>query len=228
MNERILIVEDEEALRMTLIDRLVSEGYDVDVASDGQQGLDKATENAFDLVLLDVMLPRKSGFDVCRDIRAAGMAVPILMLTARGQSVDKILGLKIGADDYVTKPFDTMELLARVEALLRRSRTYSNSLPAVQRIGALAIDLPGTTVARNGKPVPLSAREFQLLRYLLEHRGVTMSRGDILKDVWGYSSETFTRTVDVHIASLRQKVENDPKQPELIVTVPGMGYKLSG
>ena len=228
MNERILIVEDEEALRMTLIDRLVSEGYEVDVASDGQQGLDKATENAFDLVLLDVMLPRKSGFDVCRDIRAAGMAVPILMLTARGQSVDKILGLKIGADDYVTKPFDTMELLARVEALLRRSRTYSNSLPAVQRIGALAIDLPGTTVARNGKPVPLSAREFQLLRYLLEHRGVTMSRGDILKDVWGYSSETFTRTVDVHIASLRQKVENDPKQPELIVTVPGMGYKLSG
>jgi len=228
MNERILIVEDEEALRMTLIDRLVSEGYDVDVASDGQQGLDKATQKAFDLVLLDVMLPRKSGFDVCRDIRAAGMAVPILMLTARGQSVDKILGLKIGADDYVTKPFDTMELLARVEALLRRSRTYSNSLPAVQRIGALAIDLPGTTVARNGKPVPLSAREFQLLRYLLEHRGVTMSRGDILKDVWGYSSETFTRTVDVHIASLRQKVENDPKQPELIVTVPGMGYKLSG
>jgi two-component system, OmpR family, alkaline phosphatase synthesis response regulator PhoP len=228
MNERILIVEDEEALRMTLIDRLVSEGYDVDVASDGQQGLDKATQKAFDLVLLDVMLPRKSGFDVCRDIRAAGMAVPILMLTARGQSVDKILGLKIGADDYVTKPFDTMELLARVEALLRRARTYSNSLPAVQRIGALAIDLPGTTVARNGKPVPLSAREFQLLRYLLEHRGVTMSRGDILKDVWGYSSETFTRTVDVHIASLRQKVENDPKQPELIVTVPGMGYKLSG
>jgi len=228
MNERILIVEDEEALRMTLIDRLVSEGYDVDVASDGQQGLDKATQKAFDLVLLDVMLPRKSGFDVCRDIRAAGMAVPILMLTARGQSVDKILGLKIGADDYVTKPFDTMELLARIEALLRRSRTYSNSLPAVQRIGALAIDLPGTTVARNGKPVPLSAREFQLLRYLLEHRGVTMSRGDILKDVWGYSSETFTRTVDVHIASLRQKVENDPKQPELIVTVPGMGYKLSG
>ena len=227
MNERILIVEDEEALRMTLIDRLGSEGYDVEFASDGQQGLDKATQNAYDLVLLDVMLPRKSGFDVCREIRAAGMAVPILILTARGQSADKVVGLKIGADDYVTKPFDTMELLARVEALLRRSRTYSNSLPPVQRIGALAIDLPGTRVVRNGTQVPLSAREFQLLRYLLEHRGVTMSRGDILKDVWGYSSETFTRTVDVHVASLRQKIENDPKQPELILTVPGLGYKLS-
>jgi len=228
MNERILIVEDEEALRMTLIDRLVNEGYEVDLACDGQQGLDKATQKAFDLVLLDVMLPRKSGFDVCRDIRAAGMAVPILMLTARGQSMDKVLGLKIGADDYVTKPFDTMELLARVEALLRRARAYSNILPPVQRIGGLAIDLPGTTVVRDGKQVPLSAREFQLLRYLLEHRGVTMSRGEILKDVWGYSSETFTRTVDVHIASLRQKVENDPKQPELILTVPGIGYKLAG
>ncbi|HWC18511.1 MAG TPA: response regulator transcription factor [Terriglobales bacterium] len=227
MNERILIVEDEEALRMTLMDRLSSEGYEVEFASDGKQGLDKATQNAYDLVLLDVMLPRKNGFDVCRDIRAGGMAVPILMLTARGQSVDKVVGLKIGADDYLTKPFDTIELLARIEALLRRARTYSNTRQPVQRIGALAIDLPGTTVVRNGKQVPLSAREFQLLRYLLEHRGVTMSRGDILKDVWGYSSETFTRTVDVHIASLRQKIESDPKQPELILTVPGLGYKLS-
>ncbi|HVH85269.1 MAG TPA: response regulator transcription factor [Terriglobales bacterium] len=227
MNERILIVEDEEALRMTLIDRLISEGYEVEFAADGRQGLDKATQSAFDLVLLDVMLPKKTGFDVCRDIRAAGMAVPILMLTARGQSVDKVVGLKIGADDYVAKPFDTMELLARVEALLRRSRSYSNSHQAVQKIGGISIDLPGTTVFRDGKQVPLSAREFQLLRYLVEHRGVTMSRGDILKDVWGYSSETFTRTVDVHVASLRQKIENDPKQPELILTVPGLGYKLS-
>ena len=225
MNERILMVEDEEALRMTLTDRLRSEGYDVDVAADGQQGLEKATQNAFDLVLLDVMLPRKSGFDVCRDIRAAGMAVPILMLTAKGQTVDKVVGLKIGADDYVTKPFDSSELIARIEALLRRSRTYTPAKPLVYQIGELHIDVSGTSVSRNGQRVQLSAREFQLLRYLLEHRGTTMSRADILKDVWGYSSDTFTRTVDVHVASLRQKIESDSKQPALILTVPGLGYK---
>jgi two-component system alkaline phosphatase synthesis response regulator PhoP len=228
MNERILLVEDEEALRMTLIDRLESEGYEVDFAADGQQGLEKATADAFDLVLLDVMLPRRSGFDVCRDIRSAGMAVPILMLTARGQSVDKVVGLKIGADDYVTKPFETMELMARIEALLRRSRISSPAAHPIHAFGSLRIDLPGTTVARNGKPVPLSAREFQLLRYLLERRGTTVSRADILKDVWGYSSDTFTRTVDVHVASLRQKIEEDPKQPQLVVTVPGLGYKFVG
>jgi len=227
MNERILMIEDEEALRMTLIDRLRSEGYEVEIAADGQQGFEKATQSAFDLVLLDVMLPRKSGFDVCRDIRAAGMAVPILMLTARGQTADKVVGLKIGADDYVTKPFDSSELIARVEALLRRSRTYTPSQPIVHHIGRLRIDLSGTSVSRDGQRVGLSAREFQLLRYLLEHRGTTMSRGDILKDVWGYSSETYTRTVDVHVASLRQKIENDAKQPELILTVPGLGYKLA-
>ena len=200
------MVEDEEALRMTLTDRLRNEGYEVDLAADGNQGFDKATQSAFDLVLLDVMLPRKSGFDVCREIRAAGMAVPILMLTAKGQTVDKVTGLKIGADDYVTKPFDSSELVARIEALLRRSRVYGPAHPTVHEIGDLRIDVSGTTVSRNGKNVALSAREFQLLRYLLEHRGTTMSRGDILKDVWGYSANTFTRTVDVHVASLRQKI----------------------
>jgi two-component system alkaline phosphatase synthesis response regulator PhoP len=228
MKERILMVEDEEALRMTLTDRLRNEGYEVEEAPDGQQGLEKATQNAFDLVLLDVMLPRKSGFDVCREIRAAGMAVPILMLTAKGQTVDKVVGLKIGADDYVTKPFDSSELVARVEALLRRSRAHAPAHPKVHEFGALCIDVAGTSVSRNGKHVSLSAREFQLLRYLLEHRGTTMSRGNILKDVWGYSSDTFTRTVDVHVASLRQKIETDSKQPELILTVPGLGYKWVG
>jgi two-component system, OmpR family, alkaline phosphatase synthesis response regulator PhoP len=222
---RILMVEDEEALRMTLTDRLRNEGYEVDLAADGNQGFDKATQSAFDLVLLDVMLPRKSGFDVCREIRAAGMAVPILMLTAKGQTVDKVTGLKIGADDYVTKPFDSSELVARIEALLRRTRVYAPAHPTVHEIGDLRIDVSGTTVSRNGKNIALSAREFQLLRYLLEHRGTTMSRGDILKDVWGYSANTFTRTVDVHVASLRQKIENDPKQPERVLTVPGLGYK---
>jgi len=227
MNERILIVEDEEALRMTLSDRLRSEGYEIETAADGAAGLQKATKQAYDLVLLDVMLPRKSGLDVCKDIRAAGMAVPILMLTAKGQNVDKIVGLKIGADDYVTKPFDTTELLARIEALLRRASAYASTRPAVQKLGDLQIDIPGTMVKRDGERVALSAREFQLLRYLLEHRNTTMSRANILKDVWGYSSDTFTRTVDVHVASLRQKIETDPKQPKFILTVPGLGYKLA-
>jgi two-component system alkaline phosphatase synthesis response regulator PhoP len=227
MNERILLVEDEEALRMTVMDRLRGEGYHVDFAADGEQGLKKATQNPFDLVVLDVMLPRKNGFDVCREIRSAGMAVPILMLTARTQTADKIVGLKIGADDYLTKPFDGMELTARIEALLRRSRMLPSNAASVHQIGPLRVDLRGTTVSRDGKSVQVSAREFQLLRYFVENRGATLSRDAILKDVWGYSIETFTRTVDVHVASLRQKLEDDPKQPALIITVPGLGYKFA-
>jgi len=212
---------------MTLGDRLTAEGYAVDYAADGDEGFKKATQIPFDLILLDVMLPRRSGFDLCRDIRQAGLITPVLMLTARGQTVDKVLGLKIGADDYVTKPFEMMELMARVEALLRRAPAKPVSQQSVYEIGALTVDLRGTTVSRNGKPVRLSAREFQLLRYFLEHRGTTLSRGEILKDVWGYNSDTFTRTVDVHVAGLRQKLEKDAKQPELILTVQGLGYKFA-
>ncbi len=226
MGQSILLVEDQEALRMTLTDRLSSEGYEVECARDGQEGLDKALRSTYDLILLDVMLPRKNGFDVCREVREAGVATPMIMLTARGETVDKIVGLKLGADDYVAKPFDMMELMARVEALLRR--TSSNGASGVQQFGELRVDLKGTEVTRRGKPVPLSAREFQLLRYFIEHRGVTLPRHQILAEVWGYSSETFTRTLDVHVASLRQKLETDPKRPELILTVPGLGYKFSG
>jgi two-component system alkaline phosphatase synthesis response regulator PhoP len=225
MNGKILVVEDEEVIRMTLGDRLESEGYAVEFAHDGEEGFQKASRNSYDLVLLDIMLPRKNGFDVCRDIRMAGVVVPILMLTARGQTIDKVLGLKIGADDYLTKPFDAMELLARIEALLRRA-----NVPAavgVHRFGSLQVDLRGTAVSREGKVVPLSAREFQLLRYFVEHPGTTLSRDVLLKDVWAYSTEAFTRTVDVHVASLRQKLEEDPKKPSLIVTVPGLGYKFA-
>lgn len=227
MNQNILIVEDEEALRMTVTDRLESEGYSVDCASDGDDGFEKATSGAFDLVILDVGLPRRNGFDVCRDIRQAGVITPVLMLTARGQTIDKVLGLKIGADDYVTKPFDMLELMARVEALLRRapSRPFSQQ-GDVHQFGELRVDVRGTEVSRNGKLINVSAREFQLLRYFVEHPGATISRNELLKEVWGYSTETFTRTVDVHIVSLRQKLERDPKHPELIVTVPGLGYKL--
>lgn len=224
----ILLVEDEPGLRMTLGDRLVTEGYTVDYAGNGDEAFEKATRLPFDLILLDVMLPRRSGFDVCRDIRQAGLITPILMLTARGQTVDKVLGLKIGADDYLTKPFEMMELMARIEALLRRAPAKPVQQQGPMHIGPLTIDLRGTSVFRDKKPVRLSAREFQLLRYFVEHRGATLSRDQILKDVWGYSADTFTRTVDVHVASLRQKLEKDPKQPEMILTVQGLGYKFAG
>lgn len=225
MHAKILVVEDEEVIRMALGDRLQSEGYQVEFASDGDQGFAMATEHAYDLVILDLMLPKKNGFDICRDIRMAGIIVPILMLTARGQVADKVVGLKLGADDYLTKPFDAMELLARVEALLRRVSYPASS--GVHRIGPLQVDLRGTTVERDGREIALSAREFQLLRYLVEHRGTTVSRDILLKEVWGFSTEVFTRTVDVHVASLRQKLEVDPKNPALILTVPGLGYKLA-
>ena len=210
---------------MTLSDRLSSEGYKVECAADGEEGLDKALHSSYDLILLDVMLPRKNGFDVCREVRASGVATPLIMLTARGDTVDKIIGLKLGADDYLAKPFDMMELMARVEALLRR--TSHNGDNGVLHFGDLRVDLRGTEVRRRGKPVGLSAREFQLLRYFIEHRGVTLSRNKILGEVWGYSTETFTRTLDVHVASLRQKLEKDSKRPELIVTVSGLGYKFA-
>jgi len=227
MNERILVVEDEEALRITLTDRLQSEDYTVESAADGEQGLQMALHGRFDLIILDVMLPRKKGFDVCRDIRRAGRTTPIIMLTARGETVDKVLGLKIGADDYLTKPFEMAELVARIEALLRRAPLRQSETDAVRNFGRLRVDLRGTSVSRDGKPVALSAREFQLLRYFIEHPGATLSREVLLKEVWGYNADAFTRTVDVHVASLRQKLEEDPKKPSLFTTVLGLGYKFA-
>lgn len=227
MTERILIIEDEEDLRMILSDRLKGEGYLPECAADGAEGLQKAVSDAYDLIILDVMLPRKNGFDVCRDIRKAGQTVPIIMLTARGQLVDKVLGLKIGADDYLTKPFELLELLARIEALLRRGAARTAEPTGVQQFGPIQVDFRGTTVFRQGEVVPLSAREFHLLRYFVQNRGTTLSREVLLKDVWGYNEDTFTRTVDVHVGSLRQKLESDPKQPTMIVTVPGLGYKFT-
>jgi len=224
MNEYILLVEDEEALRMTLGDRLRSEGYVVDLACDGQEGFDKAISVPFDLIIMDVMLPHRSGLDVCRDIRKAGLATPVLVLTARDQTMDKLLGLKLGADDYVTKPFDTLELMARVEALLRR--LPSRPKQSIYQAGSLRMDVRGTEVLRDGQPLSFSAREFQLLRHFMENPGVTLSRNELLKAVWGYEDGTLTRTVDVHVASLRQKIEKDPKHPELIVTMTGIGYKF--
>jgi len=211
---------------MTVGDRLRNEGYAVDCAANGDEGFEKATQLPFDLIILDIMLPKRSGFDVCKGIREAGLITPILMLTARGQTSDKVNGLKIGADDYVTKPFNMLELVARVEALMRRAPIRPAAQSGGFDFGSVHVDLVGTEAAREGKPVNLSAREFQLLRYFIEHRGATLSRDELLKQVWGYSAEMYTRTVDVHVASLRQKLEDDPKQPKFILTVQGLGYKF--
>jgi two-component system, OmpR family, alkaline phosphatase synthesis response regulator PhoP len=226
MRGNVLFVEDEEALRMTVGDRLRNEGYSVECAANGDEGYEKATQLPFDLIILDVMLPKKSGFEVCRQIREAGLITPVLMLTARGQTSDKVNGLKIGADDYVTKPFNMLELMARVEALLRRAPFRPSEQTGVFDFGSIHVDLVGTEVTRDGSPADLSAREFQPLRYLIEHRGATLSREELLKQVWGYSADMYTRTVDVHIAGLRQKLEEDPKQPKFILTVQGLGYKF--
>ncbi len=232
---RLLLVEDEPGLQLTLGDRLMSEGYDVETAGDGEAGLALATSGGFDLVLLDVMLPKRDGFDVCRTLRQRGITTPILMLTARGQVVDRVVGLKLGADDYLTKPFEAMELLARVEALLRRAgQAKTAAAPAGSAgsakytFGEVVVDVRKAEVTRDGVAVDLSAKEFQLLRYFLEHRGATLSRDELLQEVWGYQHTPSTRTVDVHVAWLRQKFEVNPKVPQIILTVHGLGYKFAG
>jgi two-component system alkaline phosphatase synthesis response regulator PhoP len=232
MNANILIVEDQQELCLTLGDRLRSEGYVVDFAFEGKTGLDKATTLPFDLLILDIMLPGRSGLDLCTEIRRAGLATPILLLTARSQTVDKVVGLKLGADDYVTKPFDTLELMARIEALLRRApiraETVSSSGQEIYQFGDIVMDVRKAKVIRGDLPVNLTAREFYLLRYFAEHQGVTLSRDELLREVWGHRTGTFTRTVDMHVASLRHKIEPFPKKPEMIITVPGFGYRFLG
>lgn len=223
---RVLMVEDEEGLVLTVTDLLRSEGYDVETTPSGEQGYQMARSAPFDLVLLDVMLPDRSGFDVCRSLRESGCQTPILMLTARTQVVDRVLGLRLGADDYLTKPFDPMELLARMEALRRRASNRTVTENRVLRFGRIEVDLRSTEVRRDGKPIEMSAREFELLRYFIENQGATISRRQLLSDVWGYHSRVFTRTVDVHIYSLRQKLEDDPKNPTLLLTVRGLGYRF--
>ena len=225
---RVLIVEDEAGLRLTLTDRLGSEGYSVETAVDGEAGLARATSGGYDLIVLDVMLPRMNGFDVCREVRQRGVTTPILMLTARGQVIDRVLGLKLGADDYVTKPFEMAELLARIEALLRRSRTLVASSADAYVFGNIEADFRRAEVKRDNAPVELSGLEIKLLRYLVDHRGAVLTRDELLEKVWGYDAMPVTRTVDVHIASLRQKLETNPARPEFILTVHGLGYKFVG
>jgi two-component system alkaline phosphatase synthesis response regulator PhoP len=226
---KILLIEDEEGLIITLTDRLRSEGFDVVSARDGKSGFDLALEGNFDLIVLDVMLPKKNGYDIARDLRKKDIATPILMLTAKGETIDKVLGLKLGADDYLTKPFEVIELMARIEALLRRSPAVSNGRsPADFCFGEVKIDFKRAEVSKGESPVELSAMEFKLLQFLIAKRGQVHSRDELLDAVWGYDAMPTTRTVDVHIAWLRQKLEENPKHPQFIQTVHGMGYRFAG
>jgi DNA-binding response OmpR family regulator len=221
---RILVVEDDPAMSVALRDGFEFEKHDVVMATDGEQGYRLAMRGDFDVVILDVMLPKKSGLDVCSELRKNGMATPVIMLTARGQEIDKIVGLKLGADDYVTKPFSFMELLARVDAVMRRAR---RNIPEDEvTIGDVKLDFKTYQATRSDGHVDLTPREFRILRYFLDHSHEVVSREALLNHVWGYDSAAFTRTVDTHMARLRQKIEPVPSEPRHIITIHRVGYKF--
>ncbi|MCB0746475.1 MAG: response regulator transcription factor [Ignavibacteriae bacterium] len=223
--KKILIVEDEIPMRNGLKDNLEIEGYEIDEAEDGSIGLEKIQNNKYDLIILDVMMPKISGFDVCKKVRASGNLTPIILLTAKGEEIDKVLGLELGADDYITKPFSLRELLARVKAILRR--TENNIYDSSElTIGKLRINFSTFSAASNGKQIDLSHREFEILKYLIEHKNTTVTRDDLLKNVWGHKNRITTRTVDNFILKLRQKIEVDINHPKIILTIYGIGYKL--
>lgn len=225
--KRILVIEDEPQMLLGLRDNLELEGYEVATAADGEEGLTKAAAFQPDLVLLDVMLPRKHGFDVCRELRARSSATPIVMLTARSAETDKVLGLELGADDYVTKPFSITELLARVRAVLRRTGGRPPTQDVV-RIGEIEVDFKLHQAKRGKARVEFTAREFDLLRYFVQHTGQVVTREQILNEVWGYEEFPTTRTIDNFVAKLRQKIERAPHAPEHILTIHGSGYKFVG
>jgi two-component system alkaline phosphatase synthesis response regulator PhoP len=224
---KILIVEDEPNMVSGLRDNFEFEGYQVITAPDGVAGLERALSESADLVILDVMMPRMSGLDVCKQLKAKRPGLPIIMLTARGQEVDKVVGLELGADDYVTKPFSIRELLARVKAVLRRAQGLpKNSVEFA--FGEVEVNLKSCQVSRKGKSLEFSSKEFDLLKFFLNHPGETLSRDRLLEEVWGYDKFPTTRTVDAHIVRLRQKVEPKPDEPRFILTVHGTGYKFVG
>jgi len=222
---RVLVIEDEKSILMGLEDDLRLEGYEVSGVSDGAEGLARAGQGGYDLIILDIMLPRLDGFEVCKRLRHSGITTPILMLTAKSQEVDKVLGLELGADDYVTKPFSPRELLARVKALLRRATAAA---PAMERFsfGDVEVDFRTYVVTKGGALVPLTLREFELLRHLIEHRDRVTDRASILKEVWGDGWDVFPRTIDTHVAHLRRKLEDDPGDPKHILNVRGIGYRF--
>jgi DNA-binding response OmpR family regulator len=221
---RVLVVEDDASMSVALRDGFEFEKHHVEMASDGEEGLRLASRGDFDVIILDVMLPKKSGLDLCKDLRKSGIKTPVIMLTARGQEIDKIVGLKLGADDYVTKPFSFMELLARVDAVLRR---YRQNVPGDEvTIGDVKLDFKTYQATRADRHVDLTPREFRILRYFLDHSNEVVSREALLNHVWGYDSSAFTRTVDTHMARLRQKIEQTPAEPRHLITVHRVGYKL--
>jgi DNA-binding response OmpR family regulator len=229
--KRILVIEDEPQMRLGLRDNLELEGYEVETAVDGDEGLLKAAAFSPDLVILDVMLPKKNGFDVCRDLRARSVTTPIVMLTARSAETDKVLGLELGADDYVTKPFSITELLARVRAVLRRAGAGAGApkpTADVMQIGDLEVDFKLHQARRGKVRIEFTAREFDLLRYFVQHTGQVVTREQILNEVWGYEEFPTTRTIDNFVAKLRQKIEPSPHAPEHILTIHGSGYKFVG
>lgn len=227
---RILIVEDEPAMATALLDGFGYEGYKVEHAGDGEAALDAVAERPPDLMVLDIMLPKKSGLDVCKELRAEGNTLPIILLTAKSQELDKVLGLKLGADDYVTKPFSFAELLARVEAVLRRAAGRPPLEPALgrRRFGDIEVDFAEGSLRRAGKSLEVSRRELRLLEYFLRHSGQVVSREQILDAVWDYDTAPLTRTVDMHVSKLRAKIEEDPANPRWIITVHRVGYKFTG
>ena len=227
MSSRILLVEDEPGLVLTLSDLLAAEGYAVESAMDGPSGLAKAVNGQFDLIILDVMLPGKNGVEVCRELRQQGNDVAVLMLTAKTQLTDRVVGLKLGADDYLTKPFEPPELLARIEALLRRVKK-ERLAPVVRfNFGRVEADFEKGEVRKDGLPIGLAAKELELLRYLIDHRGRVVSREELLRRIWEYQPGVSSRTIDVHVAWLRQKLEDNPQTPSHIQTVRGVGYRFS-
>ena len=227
MSSRILLVEDAPGLALTLADLLAAQGYTVETAMDGPGGLAKASEGAFDLVVLDIMLPGKNGLEVCRELRRQGKDLAILMLTAKTQLADRVVGLKLGADDYVTKPFEPAELLARIEALLRRVKKENLAPVARYRFDGVEVDFERGHVRKNGNTIGLAAKELDLLRYLIDRRGRVVSREELLEGVWEYQPGVSSRTIDVHVAWLRQKLEDTPQHPKHIHTVRGVGYRFS-
>ena len=228
MSYRILVVEDEPSMRLGLQDNLEFDGYEVEVAEEGNSGLDKILSNSYDLVVLDVMLPNISGFDICKTARKKGIATPIILLTAKGEEIDKVRGLELGADDYITKPFSLRELLARVKAVLRRTQKEAggNAAPDTIKIGRLTVDFSAYTAQQDEQPVKMSHKEFEILHYFWNERNKTVSRDDLLDKVWGYDEQPTTRTVDNFILKLRQKIEQNPNAPKIILTVHGIGYKM--
>lgn len=228
MNKRILLIEDEPALILPLKESLHNEGYAVETTCERERGIQLAAEERFDILILDIGLSQKNGFDLLCALKQRGVRTPTMMLTARDRVIDKILGLKLGADDYLTKPFDTGELLARLEAILRRAPANAVNAAEIYAFNDIRVDFRRAEVTRSGRKVELAAREYYLLRYLIEHREATLSRDELLNEVWGYDSSPTTRTVDVHVGLLRQKLEPTPRTPRYILTVHGLGYKFVG